>query len=929
MTIIEDVKKSGQSLWYDNIERAKLFDGSLKSMISAGKIRGITSNPSIFQKAIATSNDYDVTLKPMAWAGLDSESIFWQLAIEDIQKAAQLFLPIFDTSKGLDGFVSLEVSPLLAYDTERTVKEARELWARVNMPNLMIKIPATKEGIPAIRRAIAAGINVNVTLIFSNDRYKEVMGAYIAGLEDRLAQGLPVEHIASVASFFVSRIDTKIDSKLQDQVKGGNLTPGEYAILAGKAAIANAKLAYQQFEEVFTSDRFNVLKDHGAHVQRPLWASTSTKNPAYRDVIYVEELIAPDSVNTVPPATLEAFLEHGVVEITIRKDLDQANDVFTMLEARGIKMQQVTDELEEEGVKAFSDAYSTLLESVEQRRISAVEEIAPIKEVVQEKLAALKQSGYPRRLFEKDPSLWTEDLKGQEEIRIRMDWLETPYKEIEMISHYAGLGRKLRDKGFTNAVLLGMGGSSLAPEVMCRILKARSVGSADELSLTVLDSTDPLQVIATTDNSPAKKTVYIVASKSGTTGEINAFFDHFWKRTEGVVSENPGNHFVTVTDPGTRLAELGKEKGFWGVYQADPRVGGRNSALTAFGLVPAAIMGLDLRKILENAVDMADLCAAERPAEANPGVMLGTILGSAALHGRNKVTFLTEGAWVSFGDWLEQLIAESSGKDGKGILPVTNEPEMDPENYSSDRFFVYFEKNGERIEKIEALKAAGHPVISLHIAKDEDLPGQFYLWEIAVATACSIIGVNSFDQPDVQDAKMRTLAGLEAYKKTGELPVISPKAQFKGINILSVLPDGLNEYKNLLELISSMLTAKAKTTDYIAINAFLPKNSENEMVLQEFRRRLGEKFRLPTTLGFGPRYLHSTGQLHKGGPNTGLFLIVTAQRQKDLEIPGQGVTFGVMQRAQAIGDLQALIAKDRQVLWIDLEQPDAKILLTD
>ncbi len=431
MTIIEDVQRSGQSLWYDNIERSKLFDGSIEDMIRTGKIRGITSNPSIFQKAIATSNDYDVTLKPMAWAGLDSEEIFWQLAVEDIQKAAELFLPLYEASKGADGFVSLEVNPLLAYDTDRTIEEAQKLWQRVKMPNLMIKIPATREGIPAIRKTIAAGINVNVTLIFSIDRYGDVMEAYIAGLEDRVKQGRSINDIASVASFFVSRIDTKIDTKLQELVNKDTLAPDDFIKLAGKAAIVNARLAYRKFEEQFTGIRFKILEKQGAHVQRPLWASTSTKNPAYRDVMYVEELIAPESVNTVPPATLEAFLDHGVVEITIRKDIDEAQDIITKLEDLGISLKQVTAELEEEGVKAFSDAYTTLLDTVEQRRKLAVEEIAPINHAVREKIGELEKSGFSRRLFEKDPSLWSEDLKGQEEIRVRMDWLETPYKALE------------------------------------------------------------------------------------------------------------------------------------------------------------------------------------------------------------------------------------------------------------------------------------------------------------------------------------------------------------------------------------------------------------------------------------------------------------------------------------------------------------------
>ncbi len=359
---------AGQSIWYDNIQRSLLKNGALAWMIARGEIRGVTSNPSIFMHAVTKSSDYDASLAPLAKAGLAPEQIFFALAIEDIQAAADLFLPLYQQSKRGDGYVSLEVSPYLANDTATTLAQAKELWARVNRPNLMIKIPATKSGLPAITSAIAAGLNVNVTLIFSLARYAEVLDAYSLGLEQRLSQGLPLEHIASVASFFVSRIDTLVDARLQQLIAGNGAAAAQAASLLGKAAIASARLAYTDFKQFLATERWQQLSAAGARLQRPLWASTSTKNPAYRDVLYVEELIGPHTVNTVPPQTLVAFLDHGLVRPTsLEEGVDAARQSLAVLASLGIPMAQVTAQLEDEGVKSFSDAFTVLLEAIEGR----------------------------------------------------------------------------------------------------------------------------------------------------------------------------------------------------------------------------------------------------------------------------------------------------------------------------------------------------------------------------------------------------------------------------------------------------------------------------------------------------------------------------------------------------------------------------------
>ena len=354
--VIKELTALGQSIWYDNIQRKLLESGELAAMIERGEIRGVTSNPSIFQKAIADSNDYDDTLKPLLADGWDAEKIFWELAIKDIQDACDIFAPLYKESEGGDGYVSLEVSPYLAKDSEGTIKQAKELWERVNRPNLMIKIPATKAGLSAIRKSIAAGINVNVTLIFSIERYREVMDAYLSGLEDRVLAEESIEHDHSVASFFISRLDSIIDKQLP-----------ENSLLRGKIAVANAKLAYEAFQEVANSVRFGKLQLVRANYQRPLWASTSTKNPDYPDTLYLDELIGPATVNTVPPATLDAFINHGKAAATLTANLDAAHQAINDLEAEGISLTQATQDLEDMGVESFADAFTSLLKTIGER----------------------------------------------------------------------------------------------------------------------------------------------------------------------------------------------------------------------------------------------------------------------------------------------------------------------------------------------------------------------------------------------------------------------------------------------------------------------------------------------------------------------------------------------------------------------------------
>jgi transaldolase/glucose-6-phosphate isomerase len=906
-TLIEKLTSLGQSLWLDNIQRRQLENGELKAMIERGDIRGMTSNPTIFNNAISKSKDYDSALVPLAWSGWDAEKIFWELAIEDIRAACDLFSPLYEETNDGDGYVSIEVSPTIAHDTEATASQAQQLWARVARPNLMVKIPATKEGIPAIRRAIAVGVNVNVTLIFSLKRYVEVMEAYLSGLEDHLAAGHSIDHIASVASFFVSRVDTKIDPRLP-----------EGSPLRGQAAIANAKLAYDEFMKTFVGRRWENLKVKGAGVQRPLWASTSTKNPAYPDTIYVDNLIGPETVNTVPPATLEAFRDHGVPAVTLTRDLDKSKEALAQLEAAGISMEQVTQELEDEGVKAFADAFSQLLTTIDGRRKNAASALGPLSASVAQRISQLQSDSVPARLWNHDPTLWTKNPAGQAEVKIRMGWMDSPDKARQRLKEYQTFVKEIRKAKIDRVLVLGMGGSSLTAEVFSTLLAAANIDAP--LSLAILDSTDPAQVAKIAEEYPPDKSLYIVASKFGDTAEIMAAFNYFWK-----LSKKNGARFIATTDPGTSLEALARKRGFRKIFLADPMVGGRYSALTDFGLVPAALLGMDLNRLLDKADWMKRQCGEHIPAARNPGLALGAVLGESALAGRDKLTILSDAPLSAFAGWIEQIIAESSGKDGKGILPVPLEPIGDVEVYGNDRLFVYLRQTGELDAMMKSLREAGHPVLDLAMADPYDVGAEIYRWEIATVIACSILGVNAFDQPNVETSKKITQAKIAVYQKKGKLKEGRPAWKKDGVMVFS--PSSISGTS--LKTILNGFLKKAKPNGYVAINAYLPRNAEMTDALQKMRIVIRAKTGNAVTAGFGPRFQHSTGQFHKGGPKNALFIQITAEPEKDINIPAEGLTFGTLIRAQALGDYEALIEAKRKVLRVHLPSVKDVSLLVD
>jgi transaldolase/glucose-6-phosphate isomerase len=929
MNPLMSLQEYGQAVWLDFVARRFLAEGGLQKLIDEDGLRGVTSNPAIFEKAIGHSADYDGSLKAAkARADLDVKAVYERLAVEDIQQAADILRPVYQTTRRRDGFVGLEVSPYLAMDADGTVEEARRLWRAVDRENLMIKVPGTAPGLAAIRTLLGEGININVTLLFSLAVYEQVADAYLGGLEDLVAQGGDPRRVASVASFFVSRIDAAIDKQIEGRLEGVNDPELRAALegLRGKVAIANAELAYQRYKRLFSGRRWERLVAEGARPQRLLWASTGTKNPAYRDVLYLEELVGSDTVNTMPPATMDAFPDQGRPRASLEEGTGEAERVMATLGRVGISIDEVTAKLVEDGVQLFADAADQLLGAVANKRTALLGRRlnrqsqklpATLQTAVNEVLEDWRRHGKIRRSWAGDAALWT----GKDE-RDWLGWLYIVEEERARLDQLQAFAEEVRAAGFRHVLLLGMGGSSLGPEVLA-VTFGRQANAPE---LLVLDSTDPAQIREFESRIDPARTLFIVSSKSGGTLEPNVLKQYFFERVRQTVGqEQAGRHFIAITDPGFSMQQVAERDQFARVFFGKPSIGGRYSVLSDFGMVPAAAMGLDLPRCLEAAATMVRSCCASAPPVENPGVVLGAIMGTLARSGRDKVTIVTSPAIAGLGAWLEQLLAESTGKLGKGLVPVDGELLGHPEIYGDDRLFAYLRLD-EAVDTaqdraVAALEAAGQPVVRIEIADRYQIGQEFFRWQIATAAAGSIIGIDPFDQPDVEASKVRTRELMSVYERDGALPEETPVFEGDGFKLFADPANASALRAGNTSSIAGYLKRhldRLQPGDYCALLAYLQRNERNHRALQAIRRLIRDRKRVATCVGFGPRFLHSTGQAYKGGPNSGVFLQITCDDEVDLAVPGQNYSFGVIKAAQARGDFEVLAEHGRRALRVHL-----------
>jgi transaldolase/glucose-6-phosphate isomerase len=927
-----DVQKYGQSIWLDFMHRHLITSGELQQYIDESGVVGMTSNPAIFQKAIGESDDYDAGM--MHLLELEPYDIYERLAIEDIQQALDLLRPVYERTNGNDGYVSLEVSPLIANDTATTLSEAKRLFEAVNRPNVMIKIPSTEAGVPAIEEAIAAGVNINVTLIFAVKNYEDVARAYIRGLQRRQAEGKDISHIVSVASFFLSRIDTMVDKMLENNIRAaqgrdlGRVVANRE--LLGKAAIANAKMAYKRFMRMFYGQEFAKLREAGGRVQRPLWASTGTKNPAYPDTMYIDNLVGKDTVNTVPPATLKAFKDHGkVAGETILEDIDDAERILDMLAEVGIDLDDVTRQLQVDGVELFVEAFQNLLDQVDAKR--NVLKTGVIKrqslalgtygEAVETAIKQLNGEHFNARIWAHDGSLWKDHGPTIAKIENRLGWLDV-LKTIDR-PRLQALQDSARNGEFDHVVLLGMGGSSLAPEVIYQTFGKQAGFPA----FLMLDSTDPAAIHNIESAINLQRTLFLVSSKSGGTIETHSFYEYFYQQT----GKN-GAQFIAITDPGSELEALAREKGFRDVFLNPADIGGRYSALSYFGMAPAALTGVDMDAMWAEAERMITACGSPIPTLLHPGIWLGAIIGALAKQGRDKVSVFSTRSLASYGNWVEQLIAESTGKEGTGALPVVGGTVGNPHDYGSDGLLIYLRVEGdedceEMDSRIRALREAGQPRVTLYLPDKNALAGEFFRWEYATAVAGRVLEINPFDEPNVTESKHNTSRRLDYFREHGQLPSAEPAFRSGSVSLYAdeQMLRQLSELSvqhsysgdDLLSLVAAQINS-SRHGDYFALLAYLPPTPEVSAALEDLRRRLRHATKRAVTAGFGPRYLHSTGQLHKGGPNNGIFFQITCDDPRDIPIPGEPYSFSVLKAAQAAGDLEALRNKDRRALRLHI-----------
>jgi transaldolase/glucose-6-phosphate isomerase len=938
-TPLHEIEALGQSIWYDNLRRGLITAGELNTMAARDGLLGVTSNPAIFEKAMS-GPEYEPAFKALVAEGVGgAKEIYERLAVEDIRLACDVLHPSGARTGGRDGYVSLEVSPYLAHDTAATVEEARRLHKAVRRDNVMIKVPATPAGVPAIRTLISDGISVNVTLLFAVASYEAVVEAYMSGLEARAAAGHDISKIASVASFFVSRIDTVIDDKLTKAAEAPGVDAAKrerLPALRGKAAVANALVAYGRYQELYAGARWAALAAKGAKPQRLLWASTGVKNPAYPPLLYVDTLVGPDTVNTTPPDTLSAILKapaghfRRTLGQTAAANFAEADKVLKPLAEAGVSLRDATDFLLADGVQKFTDSFDKLLGAVEKKRQALLPTVGialsgqslrlpePVKKALDAEIESWRAGGKVRRLWASDASLWSnaDEPKWTE-------WLNIVGRQKKELAKFPAFSEEVKAAGFRHVVVLGMGGSSLCPDVLRRTF-GKVAGSPE---LLVLDSTVPSQVRAVERAIDPAKTLFIVSSKSGSTIEPNTFRQYFFdKVAKAVGADKAGQHFVAVTDPGTLMNRIAEGDRYRRIFFGLPAIGGRFSALSDFGMVPAAAMGLDVPAFLASAEEMIRACGPDVPPEANPGVQLGLLMGLLAKRGTDKVTFTASPGIAALGGWLEQLIAESTGKRGVGVVPVDEEPVGPADVYGDDRLFVYLRlataPDAAQDAAVDALEKAGRPVVRISVASPMALGQEFFRWEIATAVAGAVLGINPFDQPDVEAAKIAARKRTSAYEATGTLPAETPLWTGEGVSLFA---DGAGaeaiqaaaRAKGLVGALAAHL-ARVKAGDYFAVNAFVDMNAADDKPIQAIRNAVRNGKRVATTVGYGPRFLHSTGQLHKGGANNGVFLHVTAEDAEDLPIPGQKFGFSVLKKSQAAGDFEVLTERGRRVLRVHL-----------
>jgi transaldolase/glucose-6-phosphate isomerase len=896
--------ESAPRLWLADLIQADPSAERLGRLVGLGRVEGVL----VDWRSIAGEQGQLPQVRWLAQAGWDADQpppAWWA---PHVRLATSLLLPLHERSNGRSGFVAAVFPP--GRQAAELGRRAEELARQVNRPNLVVGFPCDPGGLEAARNALSEGQPTLITSVVSFDALGRALEACAGGLRARReGQGSP-GHPMSLVVFDPAPVARRVEALLAEQASHHVGRRSERsAALGGRTRNVLLHLALAQVGAAQAE-----VGDAGS---LGLIAMTTAA-----------EIGLPASEAMPGPTTRLGARLGGVQELTeemARLGLSADWEVLSSSRAHlegltslGISVDEIGLQ-EEARVLAMDEAdYIRGRRATEAMAVRARMELGELAAGFPDALASLDGDSVGPRLWRRDVSLWTDHPAEAEEASRRLGWLTLPEVMQTQIGDLLAFAREVRRDGLRHVVVLGMGGSSLAPDVFRRMLHP-----AAGMQLHILDSTDPETVDQIARATPPGETLYVVSSKSGTTTEPLALLEYFWATAEAAVGSGPGGHFVAVTDPGTPLQSLANTRRFRRVFAGPSDVGGRYSALSVFGMLPAALLGADIGAMLTGAADMARHCGAAIGAARNPGLHLGAFLALAAERSRDKLTFLADEGIEPLEDWVEQLIAESSGKKGTGILPITVEPPGAAGSYGRDRAFAYLRRAGEHDSIAGELSRAGHPVAVIDVGEGEaGLGAEFFRWEFATAVACHRLGVSAFDQPDVQRAKDRTSELLKAYRKQGSLPMPTVLWQGQGA-VVQGREDSLPGVANGdLTHVANEILSQVREGDALCFLAYLPCDDSTEAKFQSLRAVIRDARHVATSLGFGPRYLHSTGQMHKGGPDRMVFVLLTADRPVGVAIPGMGVTFNLLQRAQAVGDLQALLALGRRAYSFHLDATD-------
>lgn len=900
MTVLERLHEAGAFAWVEGPAQTWRHVPALLRAMERGILLGALL-PSVTQADPLQEREGRQSLRGLAQSGLSDLEALEVWLTGEARHAADAFLRLYESTAGRQGWVS--VAPLAP-----NLEGLHRLWSRINRPNVLLRLGVHQGALDTWEAALAAGINVHLIDLFGLDRVAEALDRLTRALETRRDAGAAINHVAAALSPSIDVVATKAEEMLQRAAAARPAEADRCAVLRGRTAYALASLIDAQWRAAIDDKRFRALAESGAQPPLLLYRCRSADALAL--------LVGEHTAIALPPGTL---LDPGAeIPLALERDADLAiaRGQLDSLQQFQISLASIGDGLERERVREVQRQVAAFLRATGRSLDGLRRELGPLREDVGRDLRELHEKEVVRRLWQKDPSLWSDAPEMQKEIRNRLGWLDLAAGAAGLLPDLADFAHDVRSEGIRHVVLLGMGGSSLAAEVL-----SRTVAGPEAARLRVLDTTDPEAILAAQRCAPMQETLYLAASKSGTTTEVGALLEYFWEEALRHLGRDASRHFVAVTDPGTPLEAVARERGFRRIFCTPPDVGGRYSALSAFGLLPAALMAVDLEGLVRGAAQMAQACRPTTEPGLNPGAVLGAAIAAGAARGLHMVTFLSDPGLEPLEDWIEQLLAESSGKDGRGLYPVTHEPPGQPACYGSQRrLIVYLRRAGQHDSRVQGLVRAGLPVVVVEVGEGpEGIGGEFLRWEVATAIACHRMGVNAFDQPDVQRAKDRTVDLLKAYRRNGSLPELPIVWEGEGARLLGERTRERPGGPTSADL-ARWLLDQAQPGEALVLLLYVSPTPGLDRILARTRRVLRDRRGIVLTPGVGPRYLHSTGQLHKGGPPGGIYLIVTSEVVRDLPVPRVGHTFGVLRMAQAVGDLQALHEAGRTAYRLHLDR---------